>query len=74
MIGGPLARLFTQAGHTVDIANSRDPATLTELAQQTGATTATVEDAVSDADVVVVTTIPQNSSAMARWRSWTRRL
>lgn len=58
-IGTPLARLWTKAGHTVKIANSRGPETLADVAQQTGATAATVEDAVRDADVVVVT-IPQS--------------
>ena len=62
-IGEPLARLWTQAGHTVSIANSRGPETLTEVAQRSGATAATVEDAVKDAGVVVVsippTAVPQ---------------
>ena len=54
-IGQPLARLFTQAGHTVKIANSRGPETLADIAQRTGATAATVEDAVKDAQLIVVT-------------------
>lgn len=53
-IGGALTRLFTQAGHTVAVANSRGPESLQQLAQQTGARAATVADAVRDADVVVV--------------------
>ena len=60
MIGEPLARLLTQAGHSVKIANSRGPDTLADLAQRTGATAATVEDAVKDAQLVVVS-IPQKA-------------
>ena len=53
-MGEPLARLWTQAGHTVKLANSRGPETLAEVAQRTGATAATVEEAVKDAAVIVV--------------------
>ena len=60
-IGQPLARLFTQAGHTVKIANSRGPETLADIAQRTGATAATVEEAVKNAQLVVVT-IPQKAA------------
>jgi 8-hydroxy-5-deazaflavin:NADPH oxidoreductase len=55
-IGGNLAHLFVQHGHDVSIANSRGPATLTEVAERTGATPVEVADAARDADVVVVTT------------------
>lgn len=58
-IGGALTRLFTKAGHTVRVANSRGPDTLRALAAETGAQAATVEDAVQGADIVVVT-IPLN--------------
>ena len=54
-IGGALAHRFVTAGHKVTIANSRDPDTLAALAGETGARAGTVEDAVSDAAVVVVT-------------------
>ncbi|WP_338700749.1 NAD(P)-binding domain-containing protein [Streptomyces sp. Q6] len=54
-IGGNLTRRFTAAGHDVHVANSRGPQTLTALAEETGATPATLEDAVRDAQVVVVT-------------------
>ena len=59
-IGEALALLWTRAGHTVKVANSRGPETLTEVAQRTGATAATAEEAVRDAAVVVVT-IPEKS-------------
>jgi predicted dinucleotide-binding enzyme len=59
-IGGNLARRFTALGHTVKIANSRGPETLTELATETGATAVPAAEAVRDADVVIVT-IPQKN-------------
>jgi predicted dinucleotide-binding enzyme len=54
-IGGNLTRRLTAAGHDVHVANSRGPHTLGDLAAETGATPATAEDAVRDAQVVVVT-------------------
>jgi predicted dinucleotide-binding enzyme len=57
-IGGTLARRLTSLGHEVVIANSRGPETLSNLAQQTSATAASVSDAVRGADLVVVT-IPE---------------
>src|SRR3954454_9789313 len=57
-IGGTLTRRFSQLGHTVTVANSRGPDTLSDLARETGATAATVRDAARGQDVVIVT-IPQ---------------
>lgn len=57
-IGSALTRRFTAVGHTVKVANSRGPETLRDLAQETGATATTVEDAVKGVDLVVVT-IPE---------------
>ena len=54
-IGGTLARRFTTLGHKVKIANSRGPASLKDLASETGATPVEVRDAVKGVDVVVVT-------------------
>ncbi|MZD04354.1 NAD(P)-binding domain-containing protein [Streptomyces sp. SID5785] len=54
-IGGNLTRRLTAVGHDVHVANSRGPQTLSALAQETGATAATAEDAVRGAQVVVVT-------------------
>ncbi|MGW5867026.1 NADPH-dependent F420 reductase [Streptomyces sp. NPDC055239] len=54
-IGGNLTRRLTAVGHDVSVANSRGPHTLTDLAKETGATPATIEDAVRGAKVVVVT-------------------
>ncbi len=58
-IGSALTRRFTSLGHTVTVANSRGPQTLTDLAHETGATPGTQYDAARGQDVVVVT-IPQN--------------
>jgi predicted dinucleotide-binding enzyme len=59
-IGGNLTRRFTGAGHEVSVANSRGPATLADLAADTGATAVPVEQAALGADVVIVT-IPMKS-------------
>ncbi|MEZ0165801.1 NADPH-dependent F420 reductase [Kineococcus sp. LSe6-4] len=58
-IGGNLTRAFTRLGHTVKVANSRGPETLADLAQETGATAVTAQDAPRGVDLVVVT-IPQS--------------
>lgn len=54
-IGGNLTRRLTALGHDVSVANSRGPQTLTELAEETGATPVPVEEAARDAEIVVVT-------------------
>ncbi|MGA5132922.1 NADPH-dependent F420 reductase [Streptomyces olivoreticuli] len=54
-IGGNLTRRLTAVGHDVAVANSRGPQTLTELAEETGATPVTVEEAPRGARVVIVT-------------------
>ena len=54
-IGGTLTRRLTALGHEVFVANSRGPETLRDLAEETGATAATAEDAARDAELVVVT-------------------
>ncbi|WJV50706.1 NADPH-dependent F420 reductase [Streptomyces flavofungini] len=54
-IGGNLTRRLTRLGHEVSVANSRGPATLTALAEETGATPVTVADAARGAELVVVT-------------------
>jgi len=59
-IGSALAVRLTSLGHSVAIANSRGPETLTDLAQKTGATPVTTEEAVRDAEIIVVT-IPLKS-------------
>jgi len=47
-------------GHKVSIANSRGPETLTEIASKTGAKAATVEQAASAKDLVIIA-IPQKA-------------
>jgi 8-hydroxy-5-deazaflavin:NADPH oxidoreductase len=59
-IGGTLTRRLTQLGHAVSVANSRGPETLSALAEETGATAATAEDAARGAELVVIT-IPQKA-------------
>ncbi|MFD9904851.1 NADPH-dependent F420 reductase [Streptomyces sp. NPDC059063] len=54
-IGGNLTRRLTALGHDVSVANSRGPHTLTDLAEETGATPVTVAQAARGAQVVVVT-------------------
>ena len=53
-IGGALARLVTKAGHEVAIANSRGPASLADLARETGARPVTVAETVRNSEIVVV--------------------
>ena len=53
-IGGNLAQLLVRHGHDVVLANSRGPATLTEVSRRTGATAVPVTDAPRDADVVIL--------------------
>jgi len=59
-IGGTLTRRLTALGHTVRVANSRGPETLSDLAAQTGATPVTVSEAVRDVDLVIVA-IPEKN-------------
>jgi 8-hydroxy-5-deazaflavin:NADPH oxidoreductase len=59
-IGATLARKLTAAGHTIRLANSRGPATFRELAEEVGASAVTVDAAVKNVDVVIVS-IPQKS-------------
>ncbi|MFD7707799.1 NADPH-dependent F420 reductase [Streptomyces sp. NPDC059785] len=54
-IGGNLTRGLTALGHEVSVANSRGPHTLTELAEETGATPVPAEQAARGAEVVIVT-------------------
>ena len=53
-IGGALTRLFTKAGHKVAVANSRGPASLADLARETGARPAKVTEIAPNNEVVVV--------------------
>jgi predicted dinucleotide-binding enzyme len=53
-IGSVLARKFARAKHSVRIANSREPATLKKLAEETGAKAVTAQEAAQDVEVVIV--------------------
>ncbi|BFT74439.1 hypothetical protein PAENIP36_58810 [Paenibacillus sp. P36] len=53
-VGGSLARIFTRKGHTVTIANSSNSPALHELARETGATPATVQNVAQGAEVIIL--------------------
>src|SRR5437764_1161775 len=57
-IGGTLTRKLRALGHDVKIANSRGPESLAGLAKETGAKPVTVEDAVRDRELIIVS-IPE---------------
>ena len=54
-IGSALAGRLTSLGHTVYIANSRGPETLTDLAHKTGAIPVTAREAARLGEIIVVT-------------------
>ncbi|CAA2103100.1 2-hydroxy-3-oxopropionate reductase [Methylobacterium bullatum] len=53
-MGAILARTFSAAGHSVKVANSRDPSTIDADVLSNGAQAVTKEDAVADAEVVIL--------------------
>src|SRR5262250_3167631 len=59
-IGGTLAHRLSALGHQVFVANSRGPASLTDLARETGAKPVSVTEAARSGDVVIVT-IPEKN-------------
>jgi predicted dinucleotide-binding enzyme len=59
-IGGTLARRLAALGHDVVVSNSRGPATLQALADESGARAVTVKEAARGRDVVIVT-IPERN-------------
>ncbi len=61
-IGGALTRRLSALGHEVFVANSRGPASLSDLAAETGATAVTAAEAARAGEVVVVT-IPMKKIA-----------
>jgi predicted dinucleotide-binding enzyme len=54
-IGSALAVRLVSLGHSVCIANSRGPETLKDVAQKTGATPVTAQEAARHGDIIVVT-------------------
>jgi predicted dinucleotide-binding enzyme len=59
-MGTCLASKFVKLGHTVSIANSRSPASIQQLAEDIGAEAATVEEAVNNKQLIIVS-IPQKN-------------
>lgn len=59
-IGGTLTRRLSKLGHQVAVANSRGPASLADLASETGAQAVTIQDAAHGRDIVIVT-IPEKN-------------
>ncbi|MFC9359916.1 NADPH-dependent F420 reductase [Rhodococcus sp. NPDC057014] len=53
-LGTSLVRKLTQAGHTVQVANSRGPETLADLAAETGATAVSAAEAGNGVNVLIV--------------------
>ena len=53
-IGGAFTRRFSAAGHQVSLANSRDPASLADLARERGAHAASIDEVACGNDVIVV--------------------
>src|SRR5260370_19600636 len=52
--GGTLAKQLAKAGHEVRVANRRGPQSLQEFAKQTGTIASTVEDAATNAEVIMI--------------------
>jgi len=61
-IGGTLTRRLTALGHKVFVANSRGPESLRNLANETGATPVSVNEAARNGEIVIVT-IPEKNIA-----------
>ncbi len=65
-IGGTLTRRLRALGHAVSVANSRGPATLKTLADETGAHAVTVSEAAKGKDIVIVTIPEKNIPALPK--------
>ncbi|MFI7213800.1 NADPH-dependent F420 reductase [Micromonospora maritima] len=67
-IGGTLTRRLSSLGHDVTVANSRGPESLADLAAETGARAAGLEEAVQGAELVVIAiplkAVPQLPAAL----------
>ncbi|WBC12984.1 NADPH-dependent F420 reductase [Micromonospora sp. WMMA1998] len=67
-IGGTLTRRLSSLGHNVTVANSRGPESLADLAAETGARAAGLEEAVQGAELVVIAiplkAVPQLPAAL----------
>jgi 8-hydroxy-5-deazaflavin:NADPH oxidoreductase len=65
-IGGCLAAKFSKLGHTVSIANSRGPASLKQPAAEIGVEAATVEEAMKNKKVIIVSIPKKNVPALPK--------
>ena len=65
-IGGTLTRRLAALGHDVVVANSRGPDTLRDLATASGAKAVTVDDAVRDKALVIVSIPEKNIAKLSR--------
>ncbi len=59
-IGSSLARKLSAIGHSVFVANSREPDTISSIADEAGASAVTVAEAVKDVDIVIIA-IPERN-------------
>jgi len=59
-MGSCLATYFVKLGHAVSIANSRGPGSLKQISEDTGATAATVEEAMGNKKLLIVS-IPEKN-------------
>ena len=59
-IGGTLIRQYAKAGHSLKMTSSSGVEKLKDLAMETGASPVSLEDVVTDVDVLVIT-IPMNA-------------
>jgi predicted dinucleotide-binding enzyme len=57
-VGIPLAKAFAGAGHDVQLANSRGPESIRDLAASLGASAASAAEAVRDAEAIVISVNP----------------
>jgi hypothetical protein len=65
-IGGTLTRRLTALGHNVFVANSRGPESLAGLAQETGATPVSIQEAARNGEIVIVTIPEKNIAELPR--------
>lgn len=63
-IGGTLTRRLRAVGHDVTVANSRGPASLADLARETGARAASVQELVRSSELVVLAIPLKNVEAL----------
>jgi 8-hydroxy-5-deazaflavin:NADPH oxidoreductase len=65
-IGSALAVHFRELRHTVLVANSRGPETLSQVARETGATPVAIEDAAGGVDLLVIAIPMKNVPALPK--------